>query len=153
MGNLGIDLRIGTPSTKAEWQAYFAVRHTVLRAPLGMPIGSEKDSLDEKGSASQHVALFVQGDLVAVGRLDMLGDGIGQVRYMAVLCAHRGLGAGSKVLAELERKAEELGLIQIVLNAREKAVRFYEAAGYESTANLGNLIANIPHYKMEKRLT
>jgi predicted GNAT family N-acyltransferase len=152
MGGIDSEILLGAPSTEAEWLANFAVRYAVLRAPLGMPLGSENDSLDEQGSASQHMALFVDGELVATGRLDVLGHGIGQVRYMAVVASHRGQGFGHQVLAQLETAAKAGGMSQMVLNARENAIGFYEQAGYECIASLGNVISGIPHFRMEKRL-
>jgi len=152
MGSGQFDISLRAPATSAEWLANFAVRYAVLRAPLGMPAGSEQDNLDLPGSTSQHMALFADGELAATGRLDDLGKGQGQVRYMAVLGSHRGQGFGQQVLAELESVARKAEMIHIILNARENALGFYQKAGYALTANLGNVISGIPHFRMEKRL-
>ena len=52
----------------------------------------------------------------------------------------------------LETKARELGCEFITLQAREKAVSFYERHGYELVKKTHLLFGSIQHYQMKKLL-
>jgi GNAT superfamily N-acetyltransferase len=71
---------------------------------------------------------------------------------MAVEPAARGQGVGRAILQELECRAVQSGLLEIILNAREDAVRFYRQNGYEITRSTYALFGAIPHFEMRKRL-
>lgn len=58
------------------------------------------------------------------------------IHDLAVLPAHRGQGAGRRLLAAVERKARELGCCRITLEVQEnnhRARRVYSAAGFEQS--------------------
>ena len=144
------EFAVRAPSTQSEWDAYFSLRWRVLRAPWNQPIGSERDDLE---LVAIHVAVWnSSGDPVAVGRLHLNSPSEAQVRYMAVepSCARTGLG--SQVLSLLETRAAEIGVSDVVLNAREEAIPFYAAHDYAVIRSAETLFGSIRHVVMRKRL-
>jgi thioesterase domain-containing protein len=138
-----------TPTTEAQWQAYYHLRHLVLRAPWQQPLGSERDDLE---TISHHrMILDNQGAVLAVGRLHLVDETTAQVRYMAVAAECREGGLGALLLHTLEQQAVLLGAKRVILNARDTAVGFYKKSGYQLGAEQPALFG-IPHWQMTKAL-
>lgn len=138
-----------TPTTEAQWQAYYQLRYLVLRSPWQQPPGSERDDLE---SASHHrMILDTDGQVLAVGRLHLVDATTAQVRYMAVAEVARGSGLGAVMLKTLEQLAVKLGASQVILNARDTAIMFYKKSGYHTVAAQPALFG-IPHWQMCKTL-
>lgn len=125
------------------------LRYDILRKPWDKP---RETATDEQENQSVNAYIDVQGKVLACGRLQDNGGGIGQVRFMAVAEEQQGRGLGKLVLKRLEDEALAMGLCTIELQARENAVEFYKANGYtvrETSFKLWNLIQ---HYLMTKNL-
>lgn len=142
-------LEIKAPLTDADWKAYYALRFNVLREPWNQPLGSEV--LADEDQAIHAIA--VEGtEVLGVARMHESAVKQGQVRCVAIASAAQGKGIGKAMMAYLEKKAIEKGWIEIVLEARENAVPFYEAIGYTSVAESYLLFGEIQHYRMQKSL-
>lgn len=132
---------------KYPTEEYYYLRWQVLRKPLEMPIGSEKDDFEKR---SFHFAAYDSSKICAVGRLHLLDEKTAQIRYMAVADSHREKGLGSYILKEIEAKAKSMGIKKIVLNSRDSAVDFYHKHNY-SIDKKGHLLnGEIQHYVMSK---
>lgn len=142
-------MEIKSPETEQEWNAYYDLRWRVLRAPWNQPRGSEKDNLEEK---SIHQAAIEEEKIISVGRIHFNNAEEAQVRYMATEEKYRGKGIGEAVLKKLEEKAKESGAKSITLNAREKAVPFYERNGYIVEKDGETMFGKIKHKVMRKSL-
>lgn len=143
-------LDIRTPSTDAEWKAYFHFRWQQLREPWQQPQGSEKDEHEQD---SQHVFVINNtGTVYGCGRVHRIDDQTGQIRFMAVSPGHQAQGLGKKILQVLESIAQLQGMTRIVLHAREHAVGFYTHLGYAAIEPSHTLYGTIAHMKMEKIL-
>jgi len=143
-------IEIRPPQTPDELARYYTLRWRILREPWGRPIGSEKDLHEER---SVHL-VALQGDgVIGVGRSHFSAPGEGMIRYMAVEEACRGKGVGGALLCELERRLRSQNARRVILNARETAVDFYEAYGYEIVAKAHTLYGCIEHFRMSKQLT
>ena len=70
---------------------------------------------------------------------------------MTVDPGHQGRGVGKRLIAFAEKLSAEMGYREIVLHARESAVRFYESVGYVAEGEAFTEVT-IPHRKMVKRL-
>ena len=139
------------PKSKEEFEKYYDLRWRILRKPWGQPKGSEKDQLDD---GSFHIMVCEDDKTpIAIGRLHFNSKEQCQIRYMAVEENHRGRGIGKIVLNKLEEIAKTQGARQIVLDARETAVKFYERAGYKITGPGHTLFGSIKHVKMIKLVT
>ena len=139
-----------SPNTDLEFEAYYELRWRVLRKPWGQARGSEHDEYDGKAT---HIAAFNDSrNLVGGGRLQLIEDKLGQVRYMAVEPNSRNQGIGQSILLCLEKLAREKGMMKIFLDAREQAVGFYKNNGYSVTDSSYLLFGEIQHSRMEKQL-
>ena len=144
-------MQVTSPKSKAEYAAYFELRWRLLRAPWNQPRGSEQDARE---ADSIHVMAITKNAAVAgVGRLHFNSISEAQIRYMAVSTGHQRQGIGSRILADLEERARQLGASVIVLDARETALGFYTRHGYMPTGPGNMLFNSIAHIRMHKRLT
>jgi predicted GNAT family N-acyltransferase len=141
---------IRSPANDSEFEAYYALRWSVLRAPWNQAPGSEKDEFE--GNAIHLAAWNESGKIVGVGRLHRMAGRQGQIRYMAVEPRVQGRGIGKALLQELEVRAAQEGMIEIYLNAREESLQFYTESGYELLGPAHLLFGAIPHFRMRKRL-
>jgi predicted GNAT family N-acyltransferase len=139
-----------TPTTAQHWQAYYALRFTVLREPWDQPHGSEV--LTDEASAIHIMALDENEKVVGVARMHESAALQGQVRCVAVATNQQGKGVGKLIMSYLEKVAAEKGWQEIVLEARENAVPFYKNLGYSNLEKSYLLFGEIQHYRMKKAL-
>jgi N-acetylglutamate synthase-like GNAT family acetyltransferase len=142
-------MTIVEPKTPDDFEKYFTLRWEVLRKPWKAPRGSEKAEDDD---AAFHALLLHEGLAIGVCRLNLNSQTEGQIRYMAIHPAHQGQGLGLRLLSYHEHLARQMGLRTLMLHAREKAVSFYQRAGYRVIEKSHVLFGEIQHYKMEKDL-
>lgn len=142
-------LTIKIPTTSEEWEQYYDLRFTVLREPWGQLKGSEV--LTDEDQADH--AMMVDSEtekIVGVARMQTNSSTQGQVRCVAVSPALQGKGVGKLLMNYLETVAQEKGFQEIVLDARENALKFYLSIGYEIIGESYLLFGVIPHFKMRK---
>lgn len=140
---------VRSPETEAEWTEYYDLRYRVLRAPLGKERGSERNELDD---TEQHFALFVDGAIMAIGRMDHLDETTKQVRFVAVENRQGGRGYGRKIMQAIEEAAKAAGANKIILQAREISIPFYLKMGYLLMEKTHLLFGLVQHYRMEKSI-
>jgi N-acetylglutamate synthase-like GNAT family acetyltransferase len=139
-----------TPTTAQHWQAYYALRFSVLREPWNQPLGSEV--LQDEASAIHAMAVDEDEKVLGVARMHESSPKQGQVRCVAVATGQQGKGIGKLIMRHLEKLAAEKGWQEIVLEARENAVPFYESLGYSIIEKSYLLFDEIQHYRMKKAL-
>ncbi len=142
-------LEIKSPQTDSDWKAYYALRFNVLREPWNQPLGSEV--LTDEDQAIHAIAVENK-EVLGVARMHESAENQGQVRCVATATEAQGKGIGKAIMAYLEEKAIEKGWTEIVLEARENAVPFYQAIGYTIVAESYLLFGEIQHYRMKKAL-
>ena len=142
-------MEIKTPQTDAEWKAYYALRFTVLREPWNQPVGSEVLADEDQAI---HAIAVEDNEVLGVARMHESAEKQGQVRCVATATAAQGKGIGKAIMAYLEEQAKAKGWTEIVLEARENAVPFYQAIGYTIVAESYLLFGEIQHYRMSKTL-
>lgn len=145
-------LTIRIPVTSEEWEQYYDLRFKVLREPWGQLKGSEVLT-DEDQSDHAMVIDSETEKIVGVARMQTNSPFQGQVRCVAVSPQLQGKGVGKLLMNYLEKLAQEKGFQEIVLDARENAVKFYLSIGYEIIAESYLLFGVIPHFKMRKYFT
>jgi ribosomal protein S18 acetylase RimI-like enzyme len=142
-------ITIRIPETSEEWEQYYDLRFKVLREPWGQPKGSEVLTDEDQ---SDH-AMVIDDDtqkIVGVARMQTNTPTQGQVRCVAVSPEVQGRGVGKLLMSYLEDVAQQKGIKEIVLDARENAVKFYLSIGYEIIGESYLLFGVIPHFKMRK---
>lgn len=143
-----IDIR--TPQTQEEWDRYYEIRYNELRKPWGQPVGSEKD---DKEKDAFHYALYVDNKMAGVLRMDLIsGSNTSQLRFMAIDKNYQGKSLGNLLMEHANKHAKSLGVTEIILHAREKAVSFYERQGYKIMEKSHLLFDDIQHFKMNKSI-
>lgn len=140
---------IKTPDTRQEWEDYYDLRYRILRKPLDQPLGSEKNEGDLTGV---HFALYDEGVLQAIARLDETDDKTAQVRFVAVETNSQGKGYGREIMEATERKAKSDGKTKMILHARDYAVDFYLKQDYTLIGPCYKLFDVLQHFLMEKEL-
>jgi predicted GNAT family N-acyltransferase len=141
---------IRPPANELEFDGYYCLRWKMLRKPWNQPAGSEKDEFE---SEAFHLGAWTEsGDLIAVGRLHRISENCAQIRYMAVDPSQRSRGVGTAMLRELESFAVKSGVREIKLSARQEAVQFYLANGYELIRPSHRLFGLIQHFEMQKQM-
>jgi len=140
---------IRSPKTQEEWDSYYDLRYTILRAPWNQARGSERNEGDE---TAKHFAFFDKESIIGVGRLDIMPNNVGQIRFMAVSNHQQGTGVGRKLMLHMETMAKEASCNEIILHAREIALPFYEKLDYTITEKSHLLFHEIQHYLMRKKI-
>ncbi|MEY3955628.1 MAG: hypothetical protein RLZ73_82 [Bacteroidota bacterium] len=142
-------MEIKSPQTDAEWKAYYALRFNVLREPWNQPLGSEVLADEDQAI---HAIAVKDNEVLGVARMHESAEKQGQVRCVATATAAQGKGIGRAIMAYLEDQAKAKGWTEIVLEARENAVPFYQRIGYTIIAESYLLFGEIQHYRMKKAL-
>lgn len=143
-------MHIIEPTIPEEFTAYYRLRFETLRQPWQQPEGSERAPDD---NTAVHAMLVTDnGEAVGVCRLHLQSPQEAHLRFMGIRQDYQGKGLGDKLVTYLEQRAKDMGASNMVLQAREKAVSFYERQGYTITEKTHLLFGSIQHYKMEKQL-
>ena len=137
---------IRQPKTSKEWEDYYQLRWKILRAPLNLDKGSEKDDLE---ASSIHRAVFEDEQIIGVGRLHFIDKDKAQIRYMAILEEYRGKGLGKMLVEEFIQITKENKISKIILYARENVVNFYKKLGFD-TVKKTHRLESVQHFLMDK---
>ena len=140
---------IKSPISQDEWESYYRLRFTILRAPWNQPLGSEVLA-DE--SDAIHAMVMENNQIIGVARMHKSGENQGQVRCVAVAAEAQGKGVGKAIMLHLEEKAMAMGIQEIILEARENAVPFYKSIRYVIEKESYLLFGEIQHYRMKKEI-
>lgn len=138
------------PTTAKEFADYFQFRWKLLRQPWLQPLGSEQD--EQEQYAIHRMIIDAKSSILAVGRLEKISDVQGQIRFMAVEGNKQGQGLGQQIVNALEQQASMIGMTELVLNAREQAIGFYQKLGYEQQGYSHTLFDEVKHYRMTKTI-
>jgi predicted GNAT family N-acyltransferase len=140
-----VDIRIAP--YHSEWQKQsIALRHKILREPLGLhytpqQLAEEKDEI--------HIVALNKNDVIAIGLLKDMGEGVLKMRQVAVAEDWQRSGIGTRLIQFIEQFARQHQYRKIVLHARDSAREFYARHGYIIEGDVFSEVG-IPHYKMYK---
>jgi ribosomal protein S18 acetylase RimI-like enzyme len=125
------------------------LRYIVLREPWNK---SKETATDDLELSSINAYIEYNNEVIACGRIQNNGEGIGQIRYMAVHPDYQGKGFGKLIITKLEEEAKKINLTTIELQARENALEFYKSQGYLIKETSFKLWDIIQHYLMLKSI-
>lgn len=132
-----------------ELNDMFYQRWLVLRSPLGMQRGTEKDKYED---SAFHLVTVCDNQIIGSARLRLLSLDIGSIAYVAVLPEFRNQGIGTKLMEKLIETASEKNLHTLRLMARISAINFYARLGFVREGEFFDYL-DIPHifmyYKLE----
>jgi len=130
-----------------QFDVALRLRDLVLRQPLGM-VFYEEDIATEYDS--MHLGCYTNTDLlVGVLILKPYKKQTLKMRQVAVHPNIQGNGVGTLLVNAAEILAKRKGYNQIVLHARETAIKFYQNLGYQIVGDSFKEVG-IVHYKMQK---
>ena len=142
------NITIRAPATEEEFAQVWELRYKILREPWQQSRGSERSPEDD---TQTHLAAFEDDKtVIATARLDDLGNGLAQIRCVAVSPVCQGRGVGSGLMRAMELLAWDKGFTELTLHARPNAVLFYTNLGFSFISPSYNLWDQIQHYEMRK---
>tara|TARA_Y100001970_G_scaffold12201_1_gene13949 strand:+ start:65 stop:517 length:453 start_codon:yes stop_codon:yes gene_type:complete len=144
------DYTIIEPNSTSDFEKYYNLRWLTLRKEWFQDIGTEQDHTDR--NSIHRMILDSNYKAVAVGRLHFNSNKESQIRYMGVHPMHRRCNLGTRLLNELEKISLDSKRNNIILHAREVAIKFYLANGYLLGPKSHILFNSIQHYLMTKTL-
>ncbi|MEX0331250.1 MAG: GNAT family N-acetyltransferase [Puniceicoccaceae bacterium] len=124
------------------------LRENLLRKPIGL---EHSEAELEKEVGYRHFGLLREGHLVACLMVVPHAEGLAQIRQMAVREDMQGRGFGRFLMTAVEPILRASGVGRIFLNARDRAIAFYEKLGYAGVGEPFTEVG-IPHLRMEKAL-
>jgi predicted GNAT family N-acyltransferase len=144
------NIKLQQVTTEQERIELYYQRWLVLRAPLKMPLGSERDRYDNNESI--HLIAIASGNssaeqIVGSARLRSLSSEVGSIAYVAVLPEFQQQGIGSALIQYLIELAKENSFSQLRVMARTTVIHFYQRFGFTEWGEPINHL-NIPHVFM-----
>lgn len=125
------------------------LRYEVLRAPLGMPEGSEEYRAE---TDCLHLVAVLDGRVIACAMFHGDHPRSGRLLQMAVAVEAQGRGVGRAVVRAVERHVlSELDTHEVRIHARAPVVPFYQRLGYEIIGEPFDEIG-IAHRHMRRQL-
>ncbi len=137
------------PYGSEAYQLTVQLRDTILRQPLGLNFSSEELSNE---SNSFHLGCYLENKLLGCLVLRPLTSTQIQMRQVAVVSTLQGKGIGRALVKYSEQFAEEREYTQMILHARDTALKFYQLLGYTKHGECF-LEVSIPHWEMCKTLS
>jgi len=124
-----------------------ALQEAILREPVGLKFTPEEVA-DDKDYL--HIGGYINEELCCATALVPEGDNVRMIR-VATAPAFQNRGIGTLLLKYCEGLVKERGFTMITLNARERAVPFYQRSGYSIEGEMFMKL-EIPHLKMFKKI-
>lgn len=130
------------------WRRVVDLRLQILRTPLGLTFTSEELLAETQDI---QIASLQENTLYGCLLLSPQGESRIKMRQVAVDTPFQGQGIGKAMVHFSEEIARERGYSEMVLNAREPVVPFYEALGYKVISERF-IEVTLPHFTMHKSL-
>ena len=131
-----------------DYKTAITLRDEVLRKPLGLKYTQEQLDAEQD---SWHLVCKHGQAVVGCLILKPEDSTIIRMRQFAVDKDFQGTGVGKYLAEKAEGLARERGFSEIVLNAREVVLGFYEKQGYRKEGDRF-IEVTIPHFRMRKKL-
>ena len=138
-----IDIR--PVKNQQELEKMFDQRWLVLRSPLGMERGSERDNHED---GALHLIAACDRKIIGSARLRELSPELASISYVAVLPEFQNRGIGTKLIAELIARAQAKNLKTLRLQSRINAIKFYHKLGFSEQDKPFDFLG-MPHIFME----
>jgi predicted N-acetyltransferase YhbS len=118
-------------TTQSELAALYEQRWLVLRMPLGLERGTEKDEHDDRSIHAVAVCqTMTPHKIVGSARLRQLSETMGSLAYVAVLPDFQHQGIGSGLIQLLMTIAQAKGFQVLRVMSRVDAIEFYSRLGF-----------------------
>lgn len=145
---MGNELCIGPAQWLHDQEALKAIRFEVFVHEQQVPAEEEIDAEDPR---ARHWLAYLKGKPVGTARAVAKAPGLWKVGRVAVRKVARGKGVGAELMKAIARAAELEGVQELVLDAQNHAIPFYEGLGYVVEGE-EFLDCQIPHHRMRQHL-
>jgi ribosomal protein S18 acetylase RimI-like enzyme len=139
-----INIEVRPVQNKQELDDMYQQRWLVLRAPLEMARGTEKDKYDTRAF---HLVAIYNNQVIGSARLRKLSPELGSIAYVAVITEFQSQGIGTKLINKLIENAQEQKLKRLRLMTRVEALSFYKRLGFVEQGVAFDYL-DIPHIFM-----
>jgi predicted GNAT family N-acyltransferase len=129
--------------TSSDFFKLFKLRNKVYVEELNVPKEIEFDEYDK---IALHFIVEFKDITIGTARLVVLGKK-GKIGRVCILKEYRKKGIGTKLIKSIIKTAKKIGLEKLIVEAKVKALPFYEKIGFHSEGN-EFLEVGIPHKKM-----
>lgn len=143
-----LNIKVHLIQNKNELDDMYYQRWLVLRAPLGMERGTEKDKYDD---SAIHLVAVCDRNVIGSARLRELSAELGSIAYVSVLPNFQNQGIGTKLIQELIEIAKEKNLRTLRVMTRLNALEFYKRLGFLEKGTPFEYL-DIPHTFMYLKL-
>ncbi len=143
-----LNIEVRPIQNQKELDDMYYQRWLVLRAPVGMDRGTEKDKYDD---SAFHLVAVCNGNVIGSARLRELSEELGSIAYVSVLPEFRNQGIGTKLIEALIEKAKRKNLKRLRLMARISASGFYKRLGFFEMGDPFDYL-DIPHIFMSFKI-
>lgn len=137
------EIHLDSPEYERAW--------TLRRAVLLTPYGIDCDAARADDHAALHFGVFDGARCVACLFLVALDKDLVKMRQVAVTTEYQRRGLGRQLVSHAESVAIDHGFVEMIAHAREQAVPFYAALGYQIVGE-GFEEVKIPHFLVKKVL-
>ncbi|NEP05264.1 MAG: GNAT family N-acetyltransferase [Okeania sp. SIO2G4] len=138
------EFQIRLIQNQQEKDAMYYQRWLVLRAPINMEIGTEKDEYED--SALHIIAVYKQ-KIIGSARLREMSKELGSIAYLCVLSEFQSQGIGTSITKKIIEIAKEKQLKHLRVMTRLSASKFYKRIGFIETGEPFQFLG-IPHQFM-----
>lgn len=133
-----------------QYEQTLLLRDKVMRQPLGLSIKNEDLSYEQQATT---LVVYDSDKLLGTGIYVILDDSTMRVNFLCVDFNLQKAGIGRTILEDIEKRARQLGMKKITLNARLTALDFYKKLGFVEYGDIFLMnAAPIEHICMEKVL-
>jgi predicted GNAT family N-acyltransferase len=139
--------------SEAELKECFRIRYEVFVREQGVSEELEWDEKDRAPGACRHFLLKRDGVAIGTARWYGYDAETAKLQRVAVLQAFRGIGAGKRIIGELEEDARQNGFSYAMLDGQCQAEEFYRKLGYAVISDEPFYDAGILHVRMKKTLS
>ena len=135
----------------SELEQEYRLRNEILRIPLNLVFHLTPEQIEAE-TRDFHYGLFDgNGEMHACVIATPFEPGKYQIRQMAVIERQQGNGLGKVLLTKTEQALRDHGATELMLQARDVAIGFYDKLGYERVGEMFTHVG-IPHLEMRKKL-
>lgn len=128
-----IKFKISLIQSQQEKEKMYYQRWLVLRKPINMERGTEKDKYDDDYYDSLHFIAVCKKQIIGSARLRQLSTELGSISYLAVLPEFQYQGVGTSLMQKIISIAKQKQLTSLRVMSRINASKFYEKIGFRDT--------------------
>lgn len=118
------------PESETEWERYHSIRERAIWDAYNLSPAYDREGTDGRAAATFELVCLRNGIVCATLGLDPMGDGVIEVRAVAVEPACQRRGYGSVMMALAEKAAAKEGYRRAVVLSHAPAMPFYARCGY-----------------------